>query len=99
MERAGGSMVSVWKIPQYSLNRNPRLHQLFLTLLLRQSGYPMLYPPSEESMTPLIVHEFGPHHTRILLNDVAQGPCSIKGKETIEGGNKEEDLKRELEAA
>ncbi|RDY06730.1 hypothetical protein CR513_09238, partial [Mucuna pruriens] len=56
-----------------------------LTLLLRQSRYPMLYPPSKDNFPP--------------IDDVAQRLGLIKGKETIEGGNKEEDLKRELEIA
>ncbi|RDY03026.1 hypothetical protein CR513_13429, partial [Mucuna pruriens] len=86
------------------INYNP-------TLLLRQLGYPMQYPPSEESMTPLIVHGMGPHHTGILRNirtawgssssmgDATQEPGLTKGKEIVKARNKKEDLKRELEAA
>ncbi|RDY03771.1 hypothetical protein CR513_12600, partial [Mucuna pruriens] len=111
-----------------------------LALLLRQSGYPMLHPPSKELMTPLIVHGMGPYHTGILQNiqtawgqaisrginlgprscgvstdrvekiqlpfsssssmgDVLQEPSLTKGKEIVEAMNKEEDLKREMEAA
>ncbi|RDX81016.1 hypothetical protein CR513_38359, partial [Mucuna pruriens] len=33
------------------------------------------------------------------VDDVAQRPNLVKGKEIVEGGSKEEDLKRELEAA
>ncbi|RDY06724.1 hypothetical protein CR513_09250, partial [Mucuna pruriens] len=33
------------------------------------------------------------------IDDATQRPSLIKGKETVEGGNKEEDLQRELEVA
>ncbi|RDX66156.1 hypothetical protein CR513_55106, partial [Mucuna pruriens] len=57
------------------INYNP-------SLLLQQSGYPIVYPPTEELVMPLLINELGTHHTGILRRIwMAWEHIKKKGKE------------------
>ncbi|RDX99894.1 hypothetical protein CR513_16992, partial [Mucuna pruriens] len=45
----------MWRIPNY----NPKL-------LLRQVGYPMVLPPSEEAVTPFFIHGIRTQNGEVL---------------------------------
>ncbi|RDX72740.1 hypothetical protein CR513_47728, partial [Mucuna pruriens] len=59
---------------QGCINYNP-------SLLLRQHGYPVMFPPTDESISPLLVHGLGVHYADILRRiETAWGHPVRKGR-------------------
>ncbi|RDY04699.1 hypothetical protein CR513_11568, partial [Mucuna pruriens] len=62
---------------QGCINYNP-------SILLRQQGYPVIFPPTDESISPLLVHGLGIHQADILRKiRAAWGYPIKKGRELV----------------